>query len=105
MSESGMGNWFGAYLEGQLIGDLGIFFGENMGRYQNVGTHPDFRRQGVCQTLVFEAAQLTLKEHPISMLVMEADAHAHAAKIYKSLGFKPVERKLSLSWWTGTEVD
>ena len=100
MSEQGMGHWFGAYLGKQLVGDLGIFFEKELGRYQNVGTHPNFRRQGVCQTLVYEAAQIALKEYGVSTLVMEADAHYHAAKIYESLGFTPKERTFALSWWT-----
>jgi len=101
MSEAGMGDWFGAYLGHELIGDLGVFFEGEIARYQSVGTHPDFRRQGVCQTLVYEAALIALETYQVSTLVMEADMHAHAAKIYQSLGFKPVERKLSLTWWTG----
>jgi ribosomal protein S18 acetylase RimI-like enzyme len=99
MSEKEMGNWFGAYIDGQIVGDLGIFFEEELGRFQNVGTHPEFRRQGICQTLVYETAQIALKEYGVSTLVMEADANYHAAKIYESVGFKPTEKNFALSWW------
>jgi ribosomal protein S18 acetylase RimI-like enzyme len=100
MSEQGMGHWFGAYMGDQIVGDLGIFFEDDLARYQNVGTHPDFRRQGICQTLVYETALIALKEYGVSTLVMEADAHYHAAKIYESVGFRPTERSFALSWWT-----
>ena len=99
MSEKGMGNWFGAYINEQIVGDLGLFFEKELGRYQNVGTHPSFRRQGICQTLVYESAQIAFMEYGVSQLVMEADANYHAAKIYESVGFKPTERNYSLSWW------
>lgn len=98
MSEQGLGNWFGAYLGEQIVGDLGIFYQEELARFQNVGTHPHFRRQGICQTLVYESAQMALGEYGVSTLVMEADANYHAAKIYESVGFKPVEKNYSLSW-------
>lgn len=100
MSEKGMGNWFGAYIDGQIVGDLGIFFEEELGRYQNVGTHPEFRRQGICQTLVYETARIALNEYGVETLVMEADANYHAAKIYESVGFKPTEKNFALNWWT-----
>ena len=100
MSEKGMGNWFGAYIGGQMVADLGIFFEDELARYQSVGTDPNFRRQGLCQTLVYETAKIALKEYGVSTLVMEADANYHAAKIYESIGFKPTEKNFSLSWWT-----
>ena len=46
MSDAGKGYWFGAYLGGNLVGDLGVFCEAEVGRYQSVGTHPGYRRQG-----------------------------------------------------------
>ena len=43
MAECGMGDWFGAFLGDRLVADLGLFVDEGIGRFQNVGTHPDFR--------------------------------------------------------------
>lgn len=100
MSEQSLGHWFGAYFDGKLVGDLGIFHTENIGRYQNVGTHPNFRRQGICQTLVYETGLIAYEEYDIETLVMEADTHYHAAKIYESVGFIPTEKSYALSWWT-----
>ena len=50
MSRAKKGSWFGAFINGKLEADLGIFYEGNIGRYQNVETHPSFRRQGICQT-------------------------------------------------------
>ncbi len=50
MFEAGMASWFGAFMDGQLVGDLGVFCEGIVGRYQNVGTHPEYRRQGICFT-------------------------------------------------------
>jgi ribosomal protein S18 acetylase RimI-like enzyme len=104
MSESGMGAWFGAFLGDQMVGDLGIFYEGNIGRYQNVGTHPDCRRQGICGTLVYQAGQMALQEFGINHLVMEADINYHAARIYESVGFKRTEVNYALSWWKSKEL-
>lgn len=99
MSEAGYGYWFGAFVEDRLVGDLGIFYQGSIGRYQNVGTHPDFRRQGICGTLVYRTAQIAFEEFGVETLVMEADAEYHAARIYESVGFDRNETNHSLSWW------
>lgn len=103
MVEAGLGAWFGAFLGGKLIGDLGIFHENGVGRYQNVGTHPDHRRQGICGTLVYRAGQLALNEFKVDRLVMEADVDYHAARIYESVGFKRNEVNHALSWWKGKD--
>jgi ribosomal protein S18 acetylase RimI-like enzyme len=100
MNRQGLGDWYGAYIGDQLVGDLGIFFEGPLARFQNVGTHPKFRRRGVCQTLVYESAKMALEEYGVETLVMEADAEYHAAKIYESVGFTPSEKSFALSWWT-----
>lgn len=35
----------------------------------------------------------------VDTLVMIADEHYHAARIYESVGFKPVEKIRGLTWW------
>lgn len=99
MSEAGLGHWFGAYLGDQLVGDLGIYHDGEIGRYQNVGTHPEHRRKGVCGTLVYETANLAFAEYGVTKLVMEADTEYHAAKIYESVGFQRCETNYALTWW------
>lgn len=98
MTEQNMGHWFGAFIQDKLVADLGVFHDGSVARYQSVGTHPDFRRQGICQTLVYETALIALKEFGVKNLVMEADVDYHAAKIYESVGFKPTGRNYALQW-------
>ena len=88
----------GAYINDKLVGDLGIFKVGNLIRFNNVSTHRDFRRLGVCRRLVFEASNLGLTNPGATKLVMEADANYHAAKIYESLGFQHRETIYSLQW-------
>jgi len=99
IAEAGIGNWFGAFLDNQLIADLGIFYEGPIARFQNVETHPDFRGQGICGSLVYQTAQIAFNEFAVDTLVMEADANYHAASIYESLGFTRKESNHSLSWW------
>lgn len=104
MSEDGLGNWFGAYLGEKLVGDLGIFYENDIGRYQNVGTHPEYRKKGICGTLVYEAGNIAFRDYDVNYLVIEADPEYHAARIYESVGFKKSETNYSLSWWRGKEL-
>jgi hypothetical protein len=91
MQETGLGAWHGAFVEGRLAADCGLFFDDDagVGRFQSVCTHPDFRRRGLCGRLVWEVAQAGLSRVPT--LVMVADALYHAARIYESVGFQPTE--------------
>ena len=99
MAEAGRGEWFGAFLEGRVAGNLGVFVEDGVGRYQSVGTHPDFRRLGICGTLVYEAARYACERLGAQTLVMAADEEYHAAKIYESVGFMPTEHQIGMDWW------
>lgn len=91
MQELGMGSWFGAFLDGRLVADLGVFRQGEIARYQSVKTHPDFRRRGICGTAVAEVGRYALGELGARRLVMLADPGYHAAAIYESVGFAPAE--------------
>jgi GNAT superfamily N-acetyltransferase len=99
MVRAGLGHWFGAFLEDRLVAGLGIFADGEIGRFQEVVTHPDFRRQGICGTLVYRASQFALVHMGVQTLVMAADEHYHAARIYESVGFVPTERQAGIDWW------
>jgi predicted GNAT family acetyltransferase len=96
MAEAGLGVWFGAFVEGRLVADLGVFVEGGVARFQAVETHPGFRRRGICGTLVYESARHALGTLGADRLVMVADAHYHAGRIYESLGFRPTERQLGV---------
>lgn len=99
MSKARLGFWFGAFLGKQLVAELGIFSDGKVGRFQQVGTHPDYRRQGICGALVHQASCYALEQMQLETLVMVADENYHAAKIYESIGFKPTERQVGIDWW------
>jgi RimJ/RimL family protein N-acetyltransferase len=101
MSEAGLGAWFGAFYDGKLVGDLGIYRDGNIGRFQSVETHPEFFRQGICGTLVYRSARYAFEQMGLTDLVMVADAHYHAARIYESVGFTEAMKEYSACWWDG----
>jgi GNAT superfamily N-acetyltransferase len=96
MADAGLGAWFGAFVEGRLVADRGVFVEGGVARFQAVETHPEFRRRGICATLVHESARHALATLGAERLVMVADAHYHAGRIYESLGFRPTERQLGM---------
>jgi predicted GNAT family acetyltransferase len=96
MAMNQKGAWFGAFMGDDLVATLGMFTGYGVGRFQHVVTHPEYRRQGICGTLVHEIASLALTRDDVDSLVMEADPAHHASRLYKSLGFKRTEILYSL---------
>ncbi|MCB9138145.1 MAG: GNAT family N-acetyltransferase [Caldilineaceae bacterium] len=98
MIDAGLGQRFGAFLGDTLTASLGLFVEDGVGRFQSVGTHPAYRRRGICGRLVYEAARHGLGEMGADVLVMAADPDYHAAQIYESVGFTPTERQVGLQW-------
>ena len=96
MNEDGLGAWFGAFLDGKLVADLGLYKDDTLGRFQNVETHPEYRRRGLCGTLVHYAGQMALNDWNLETLVMVADPEYHAARIYESVGFVAREKQPGL---------
>jgi len=98
MVRHGHGAWFGAFVDGVIRAELGIFTdGEGIARYQFVGTHPDFRRRGLTSALVASAGQWALASLPgVRELVIIADAGGPAARIYRRVGFRDQEWQAQL---------
>jgi hypothetical protein len=99
MQSAGLGEWFGAFLGDRLVADLGLFCNDGVGRFQSVETCPEFRRLGICGTMVYQAACYALERLGAKKLVMIADEHYHAARIYESVGFRAEERQTGLQRW------
>lgn len=93
----GRGQWWGAFLDGTLVGDLGLFVVEGLGRYQFVTTDPAHRRRGVCSTLLAVTATAALARPDVHALVIAADPEGHARAIYESVGFTHAEWQLGLT--------
>jgi GNAT superfamily N-acetyltransferase len=96
-TKAGRGAWFGAFRDGELVAQLGIFAQPGgLARYQDVGTHPAARRQGLAGTLVWRAGQYALGELGARMLVIVADPTEAAIRVYRSVGFADHETQLSM---------
>lgn len=87
LTEEGFGHWYGAFLDGQLVADLGLYRIDNLARFQSVKTHPQHRKQGVCSTLVYHASREGLAHSETDTLVICARSDSQAGRIYRRLGF------------------
>jgi hypothetical protein len=92
--EQGFGDWWGAFIAGEQVGSLGLFFLQGMGRFQSVLTAEQHRNKGVCKTLVSTVVGLTANR--AERFVMVADETYFAGKIYEALGFEPHGRVAAL---------
>jgi ribosomal protein S18 acetylase RimI-like enzyme len=88
MVRKGIGHWYGAYINDELAGSLGIFRGDGLCRFQEVAVRPRFRRQGIAATLVYETARTAQQEYSGYPQIIAADADGDAIRIYRALGFK-----------------
>jgi GNAT superfamily N-acetyltransferase len=100
---AGHGTWFGAFTDGRMRASAGLFGdGSGLARYQDVETHPAFRRQGLAGSLVRHAGQWGL-DRGARTLVIVADPDYHAIRLYRALGFTDTERQVQLERAPGTE--
>ncbi|ULH16716.1 GNAT family N-acetyltransferase [Deinococcus sp. KNUC1210] len=91
-AEAGLGAWFGAFLNGQMVAGMGLYTaGDGLARFQTVETHPAFRRRGLCGSLVAYAAAWGFEQLNARTLVMVADPEDEAIRVYRSLGFRERE--------------
>jgi hypothetical protein len=104
LTEAGHGAWWGAFLDGQLVASLGVVpvggpaSGKpSVARYQNVETHPGFRRQGLAGTLAWLAGDSVLASGAAGTLVIVADPAYVAIRVYRSVGFAETERQYAFA--------
>jgi predicted GNAT family acetyltransferase len=92
MVEAGHGQWWGAYVHGELLSSMGLFTASpGLARFQNVKTHPDARGQGLAGTLVHRTSRFGFDELGATTLVMVADPDYLAIRVYRSVGFSDGE--------------
>lgn len=103
MIADGLGQWWGIWQQGRLVASCGLFFIGTMGRFQLVHTHKDWRNQGLCRQLLSQVARQGLAQ--AERLIIVADEHYHAQRVYRSLGFSPVARIGSLCRWQASAQD
>jgi GNAT superfamily N-acetyltransferase len=104
MIHAGLGAWFGAFLDGLLVADLGIFHDRAVGRYQSVATRADYRRRGIAGTLVGESGRVALDQFGLRRLAIVAEAGSAAARLYEACGFRQTEFQMGLERWDWTDA-
>jgi len=91
----GTGCWFGLWCDGVLAADCGLIRDQHgpgaTGRFQHVGTHPAWRRRGLCTALVHAVTTWGFQHWPLQRIVMCADPHDVALDIYRGLGYQPID--------------
>lgn len=98
LQEQGSGAWFGAFVDGQLACELGLFTdGSRLARFQSVLTASGFRRRGLARALVAHACRVAAQRWGVQHFVMVADPGYHAITLYRSLGFVDAEVQLAIS--------
>ncbi|MCC8404514.1 GNAT family N-acetyltransferase [Paraburkholderia sp. MMS20-SJTN17] len=90
----GLGNWWGAFINDEQVGSLGLFFLNGVGRFQSVITGKLHRNRNVCKSLMSEVIKLTAAQS--DRLVVVADETYHAGAIYEAMGFQQQGRVGSL---------
>lgn len=97
LSEAGHGGWFGAFLGGRLVSQMGLLTaGPGLARFQSVGTHPDARGPGLAGTLVHHTSRHGFGDLGAQTLVMVADPEYLAIRAYRSVGFAVSENQLGV---------
>lgn len=103
MSRDGLGDWYGAFYGGQLVADLGLFRDDEVGRYQSVETHPEYRRRGIAGSMVCEAGRQAIAKYGLQVLVIAAEEASAASRLYANAGFEPAETQWGLERWPVSE--
>ena len=87
--DRGRGHWWGAFIGGELVGDMGLFFSPDgkTGRFQAVETAPAHRRKGICQTLLSHVIRDAFENKKTEELFIVAERNSIPERIYQSVGF------------------
>lgn len=95
LAEAGHGSWFGAFVDGQLVSQMGLYAASpGLARFQSVETHPDHRGRGLAGTLVHHVSRYGFEHLGARTLVMVADPDYSAIRVYRAVGFADTERQL-----------
>ncbi|MBO6602069.1 MAG: GNAT family N-acetyltransferase [Roseicyclus sp.] len=87
--------WLGAFEGDLLVGDLGVFLGDGVARYQSVETRARYRRRGICAALVTAGADWAAAEEPHAIPVIVADRDGAPGRIYRRCGLALAETLIS----------
>lgn len=96
LNQRDCGNFYGAYINQQLVASAGLFHKTGIGRFQSLRTKAAFRKRGICKTLIDYICKTEFQK--LDQLVIAAEKNYNALNIYKGFGFKQVEFQTSVFW-------
>lgn len=93
-----LGVWLGAFeRDGALAGSCGIFpAGRGLARYQDVMVAKRCRNRGIARALICAAGRYAFEHFAAQMLIIVADTHGIARRIYEHCGFTEEQREARL---------
>ncbi|BBH51874.1 GNAT family N-acetyltransferase [Fluviispira sanaruensis] len=91
-SESGLGFWYAAYINNNIISDLGLYWNSEIARYRDIKTQKEYRKKGISQTLIAFAAH----DSKQNKFVIQTEEGGMAINMYKSIGFAFKEKIFGL---------
>ncbi|BBH51794.1 GNAT family N-acetyltransferase [Fluviispira sanaruensis] len=91
-TENNYGFWYAAYLNGEIISDIGLYWNEEFARLHNLKTLKEYRKMGVAQTLI----KFAIDDSNQEFFTLDADENGLAINMYKSIGFIVKEKKYGL---------
>lgn len=95
----GRAHFVGAFDGSTLVASLGVFPIGTIARYQQVQTHPSYRRRGLAGALLARAAR---RGGPVERFAILTEQGSPAASIYRRVGFRAVELTARATRFPGT---
>jgi ribosomal protein S18 acetylase RimI-like enzyme len=84
--------FWGAFHGDGLVASLGLaWLDEALARYQDVQTHPSYRKRGLASALLVTSARAAF-QRACEHVVIVVEPGTEASRIYERLGFRVVER-------------
>lgn len=98
--ERGEGAWWGIWstsaADGVLLAAAGLFWKDEEARFQDVQTHPGYRRRGYCSALIHNAIRQRMRAHS-GPVYIAATTESPIERLYLGLGFAPCSHAYALS--------
>lgn len=81
-------------VDNQIIGMLVLWFIVDEAHIATIAVHPDYRRQGIGQTLLLHALKATMQEGALSSFLEVRESNVTAQAMYRKYGFVETGKRL-----------
>jgi len=92
---------WGAFDGGRLVGHVALHERDGEARFQMVATHADYRRRGICSSLMARAVASFRTRCPTGAAYIVAKAGSGPDRLYEDLGFS----RISTLWETSAPTE